>query len=180
MILIEPPRSPTLARRDPLNRRELAQFAGRALRAAGIHGTISVLLTGDERIREFNRKFRKKNVATDVLSFPAIAWGTEAGNGHRRRSAGDLAISLDTAARQAEAFGHSLATEVKVLILHGALHLAGYDHEADSGEMARLEAKLRKEFGLPQGLIQRSSTAKRPAKAGVVTQIPQRSGRSRR
>jgi probable rRNA maturation factor len=175
MILIEPPRSPTVARRYPLNRRELAQFVGRAVRAVGIHGTISVLLTGDDRIRELNRQFRKKNTATDVLSFPAIAWDTEAGNGHRSRSAGDLAISLDTAARQAEAFGHSLSTEVKVLILHGALHLAGFDHEADSGEMARLEAKLRKEFGLPAGLIQRSSTIRRPAKASKAKPTPQKS-----
>ncbi len=175
MILIEPPRSLTVARRNPLNQRELSQFAGRAVRAAGVRGTISVLLTGDERIRELNRLFRKKNIATDVLSFPAIAWDTEAVNGHRSRSAGDLAISLDTAARQAEAFGHSLATEVKVLILHGALHLAGYDHEADSGQMARLERKLRKEFGLPAGLIQRSSTAIRPGKASKTKQTPQKS-----
>jgi probable rRNA maturation factor len=178
MILIEPPRSPTVARRYPLNQRELSQFAGRAVRAAGVRGTISVLLTGDDRIRELNRQFRKKNTATDVLSFPAIEW--EAGNGPKNRSAGDLAISLDTAGRQAEAFGHSLATEVKVLILHGALHLAGYDHEADSGEMARLEAKLRKEFGLPAGLIQRSSSAKRPTTAPAAKQTPQKSGSSQR
>jgi probable rRNA maturation factor len=178
MILIEPPRSPTVARRSPLNQRELSQFAGRAIRATGARGTISVLLTGDERIRELNRQFRKKNTATDVLSFPAIAWQTEPGS-HRNRSAGDLAISLDTASRQAEAYGHSLATEVKVLILHGALHLAGYDHEADSGQMARLEARLRKDFGLPAGLIQRSSSAKRPPAASKPKQAPQRARSSR-
>src|SRR5271168_2692645 len=164
MILIEPPRSPTAARRDPLNRRELAQFAMCAIQAAGACGKISVLLTDDDRIRELNRQFRKKNAPTDVLSFPVIDWEGDAANGHRDKSAGDLAISLDTAARQAESFGHSLATEVKVLILHGALHLAGFDHESDSGEMAGLENRLRKHFGLPSGLIQRSSQAKAPRK----------------
>lgn len=153
MILIEPPRSTTAARRDPLNRRELAQFAGRAIKAAGARGTISILLTNDERIRELNRQFREKNAPTDVLSFPPFEPVASA----RNRSVGDLAISLDTAARQAAAFGHSLADEVKVLILHGALHLAGYDHETDSGEMARLEKRLRREFGLPSGLIQRTA-----------------------
>jgi len=124
-----------------------------------------VLLTDDDRIRNLNRLFRKKNAATDVLSFPAIGWDGEAANGRWKKNAGDLAISLDTAARQAESFGHSLTTEVKVLILHGALHLAGFDHETDSGEMARIENRLRKELGLPPGLIQRSLPPKAPAKA---------------
>jgi probable rRNA maturation factor len=160
MILIEPPRSSTAARRAPLNKRELAQFAARAMKAAGAQGPVSVLLTGDDRIRELNRQFRKKNLPTDVLSFPAF----NIGDG-KRQSAGDLAISLETAARQAESCGHSLGIEVKVLILHGALHLAGYDHETDSGEMARLENRLRKEFGLPSGLIERvESQAKKSLK----------------
>jgi probable rRNA maturation factor len=150
MILIEPPRSSADARRAPLNRRELAQFAAQAAEAAGAKGAVSVLLTGDERIRELNRQFRKKNVPTDVLSFPAFAIADD-----KRKAAGDLAISLETAKRQAESCGHSLTTEVKVLILHGALHLAGYDHETDSGEMARAENRLRKKFGLPLGLIER-------------------------
>jgi probable rRNA maturation factor len=155
MILIEPPRSTTAARRDPLNKRELAQFAARAIQAAGSDGSVSVLLTNDERLRELNQQFRKKNKPTDVLSFPPF----EPADGKPSRTAGDLAISLDTAARQAEAFGHSLADEVKVLILHGALHLAGFDHEADNGEMARLEQRLRKQFGLPAGLIHRTNGA---------------------
>lgn len=149
------------ARRDPLNKRELARFAARAIEAAGAAGAVSVLLTGDERLRELNREFRKKDKPTDVLSFPAFAGeGDFPGNGGRRRSAGDLAISLETAARQAESFGHSLETEVRVLILHGALHLAGFDHEKDSGEMARREERLRRELGLPPGLIGRSVAEK--------------------
>ncbi len=176
MILIEPPRSTAATRRDPLNKRELAQFARQAMRAAGARGTVSVLLTNDERIRELNRQFRRKDASTDVLSFPAAAW--EGGLASRTLSAGDLAISLDTAARQAESFGHSLAIEVKVLILHGALHLAGLDHEVDSGEMARFETTLREEFGLPLGLIERSSAGlhdrgsavpARPARRGKTT-----------
>jgi probable rRNA maturation factor len=156
MILIEPPRSPAAARRDPLNKRELEQFAASALRAGGGRGKVSVLLTGDDRIRNLNRQFRKKDVPTDVLSFPAISWDGQAANRVRDKSVGDLAISLDTAARQAESLGHPLAIEVKVLILHGVLHLAGFDHETDSGEMARLENRLRRRFDLPSGLISRS------------------------
>jgi probable rRNA maturation factor len=158
MILIEPPRSTIAARREPLNKRELARFAGLAVKAAGCPGSVSVLLTSDERIRELNREFRGKNSPTDVLSFPAVVWEFEGGHGHKTKSAGDLAISLDTAGRQAESLGHSLATEVKVLILHGALHLAGFDHETDAGEMARKEVRLRRELGLPSGLIERGST----------------------
>jgi probable rRNA maturation factor len=171
MILIEPPRSTAAARRDPLNKRELGRFALQAIQTAGAIGTISILLTDDARIQELNRQFRKKNGPTDVLSFPAIAWeGGPATNHGRRRNAGDLAISLETAARQAESFGHSLETEVKVLILHGALHLAGFDHEVDSGEMAKLEDRLRAELGLPTGLIRRSQpTRKRLPQVGKTT-----------
>lgn len=164
MILIEPPRTSIAARREPLNKRELARFAGLAIKAAGRSGSVSILLTSDERIRELNREFRGKNVPTDVLSFPAVAWEFEAGNGHKGKSAGDLAISLETAARQAESLGHPLATEVKVLILHGALHLAGFDHEEDAGEMARKEIRLRRQLDLPSGLIERATTRVRSAR----------------
>lgn len=167
MILIEPPRSTIAARRDPLNRRELARFARLAVEAAGCSGTVSVLLTNDERIRGLNREFRGKDSPTDVLSFPAVGWEFEAGSEHGNKSAGDLAISLETAAAQAESLGHSLAIEVKVLILHGALHLGGLDHETDDGEMARKEIRLRRRLGLPSGLIERSAMRARrvrPAK----------------
>jgi probable rRNA maturation factor len=109
-----------------------------------------VLLTSDAAIRRLNRQFRGKNKATDVLSFPAdgLAPGSE-------KIAGDLAISVPTAQRQAVAQGHALGVEIKILILHGLLHLAGYDHESDSGQMARRERLLRGRLGLPQGLIER-------------------------
>jgi probable rRNA maturation factor len=170
MILIEPPRSTIAARREPLNKRELARFTGLAVKAAGCSGPVSVLLTNDERIQQLNREFRRKNSPTDVLSFPAVAWEFE-GN-HKTKTAGDLAISLETASRQAENLGHSLATEVRVLILHGALHLAGYDHETDAGEMARKEIRLRRQLGLPSGLIERSKSRARPERVTKTTRQP--------
>jgi probable rRNA maturation factor len=85
-------------------------------------------------------------------------------NGHRRM-AGDIAISVETAARQADEFEHPLATELQVLVLHGLLHLGGYDHEADEGQMARKETALRRRFGLAASLIERSS---KPVQNGPV------------
>jgi probable rRNA maturation factor len=129
--------------------RTLARFLGLAQGVVRIRGEVTVLLTTDTAIRRLNRQFRGKNQATDVLSFPAEGMGAE-------EMAGDLAISVLTATRQAVEQGHSLATEIKVLILHGLLHLAGYDHEADAGKMARREGLLRARLGLPQGLIERA------------------------
>ena len=153
-----------------LRKRELAGFVKTAAHAAKLKGHISVLLTTDAVVRDLNRRFRRKDKATDVLSFPAAeAFGEAA------QIAGDLAISLETAARQAETFGHPLETEVKILILHGILHLSGMDHETDTGEMARRESVLRKHFELPAGLIQRSGKkAKAPAKKTTVAK-PSRS-----
>ena len=122
--------------------------------AVGLKGEVTVLLTTDDGIRALNRRFRKKNKATDVLSFPV-----EAGFGLAGDLAGDLAISVETAARQAAEQGHRLSVELRVLMLHGLLHLAGYDHEIDDGAMARKERRLRAKLRLPQGLIERSSVA---------------------
>jgi probable rRNA maturation factor len=124
-----------------------AWLAGIAPRAAA--GTVTLVITGDRRIRSLNRTWRGVDSATDVLSFPA-------GDGPAPvRHLGDLVISRETAARQARTEGHSLATEVRVLALHGLLHLLGYDHERDSGRMARIERRLRRQGGLPAGLIER-------------------------
>ena len=124
-----------------------------------MHGQVSVLLTTDAAIRKLNRQFRGKNKATDVLSFPALD-PSQVSNSRpgapESRLAGDLAISVDTAREQAEAFGHPLGIELKVLMLHGLLHLAGYDHEIDDGEMAKWERALRAKLGLPLGLIERT------------------------
>lgn len=137
--------------------RVLSRFLAAAQSATRLRGQVSVLLTSDETIRSLNRRFRHKNKATDVLSFPADASipGIEP-------IAGDLAISVPAATRQAIEQGHSLTTEIKVLMLHGLLHLAGYDHEVDSGQMARRERLLRGKLRLPQGLIERVHSASPP------------------
>jgi probable rRNA maturation factor len=131
--------------------RTLARFLVAAQAALRLQGEVTVLLTTDAAIRRLNRRFRGKNKATDVLSFPA-----ENPPHAREKTAGDLAISIPTALRQGTACGHSLTTEIKVLILHGLLHLAGYDHETDNGQMARRELKLRARLRLSQGLIERA------------------------
>lgn len=128
----------------------LLRFLAAARKAAGIRGEVSVLLTSSRQMRTLNRVFRGKDKPTDVLSFPAM----EAVN---RKFVGDIAISLDIAARNAIELGHDLEAETKVLILHGLLHLAGYDHETDNGEMARRESRLRNRLGLPLSLIERSN-----------------------
>ncbi|MGB6745815.1 MAG: rRNA maturation RNase YbeY [Terracidiphilus sp.] len=129
----------------------MARFLHDAQAAVRLRGEVTVLLTSDAAIRRLNRRFRGKNKATDVLSFPADSAAPGS-----KQIAGDLAISVPTAMRQAAEQGHVLATEIKVLILHGLLHLAGYDHESDSGQMARRERLLRGRLGLPQGLIERA------------------------
>lgn len=149
MIVTEPPSSTAgEALFADLRKPELSRFLLRAKKAIGLQGDVTVLLCGDTRIRELNRDFRGKNKATDVLSFPA---GENAGD-----TAGDLAISMETAAKQAAEHGHDLPTELRVLMLHGMLHLAGLDHEADNGEMQQQEAELRDTLKLPGGLIERT------------------------
>jgi probable rRNA maturation factor len=132
-------------RTKALSRLALARFANKAQRAAGLPGEVNILLTGDAEMQRLNLQFRRKDKPTDVLSFPAA----------EPPQGGDIAISIQTARAQAAAIGHDLLTEVKVLILHGMLHLAGHDHEADRGQMSQLEQQLRTEFNLPAGLIER-------------------------
>ena len=132
--------------------RSLSRFLAEAQTAVRLSGHVSVLLTTDTALRSLNRRFRGKNKATDVLSFPADSAAPGI-----KKIAGDLAISVPTARRQAFEQGHSLSMEIKVLILHGLLHLAGYDHEADHGQMERRERLLRERLGLPLGLIERAT-----------------------
>jgi probable rRNA maturation factor len=124
----------------------LARFATKARKAAGLRGEVNVLVTSSEELRDLNRRFRKKDKATDVLSFPSAIDGF----------GGDIAISVDIARENGESLGHGLSMELKILILHGVLHLAGFDHEADQGEMARQETRLRSQLGLNKGLIERT------------------------
>ncbi len=135
--------------------RTLSRFLAEAQAKVKLRGQVSVLLTTDREIRRMNREFRGIDKATDVLSFPASA--VAPGLKGAEAPAGDLAISIETARKQAAAQGHALTCELKILILHGLLHLAGYDHESDDGRMARRERVMRAEFGLPQGLIERSN-----------------------
>lgn len=129
-----------------LSERALAAFLARARKSARLRGEVNVLIAGDAELRRLNRTFRRKDRPTDVLSFPSIVDG----------EAGDIAISAQAAARQARGLGHSLPDEIKVLVLHGVLHLAGYDHEEDAGEMARKEQRLRRRLGLPRSLTERA------------------------
>lgn len=109
------------------------------------------LITTDAELQRLNRTFRRKDYSTDVLSFPA---GHEA---QSDRYLGDVAISWQRAREQAGGFGHSIETEIQVLMLHGVLHLLGLDHETDDGRMSRVEARWRRTLGLPAGLIERVS-----------------------
>jgi probable rRNA maturation factor len=139
--------------------RTLGQFMTRAQAAVRLRGQVTVLLTGDATMRDLNRRFRGKNKATDVLSFPASNLVQNQGkNQEKSQEKGDVAISVQTAHRQSAEQGHTLGTEIKVLMLHGLLHLAGYDHETDAGEMQRSERSLRERLGLPLGLIERASS----------------------
>ena len=129
--------------------RALSLFATRAQHALGLPGEVNIYVTSSREMQDLNRRYRRKNKPTDVLSFPSRVPGV----------AGDIAISLEIAAANAADIGHSLATEVKVLILHGLLHLAGHDHETDGGEMLARETAMRLELKLPVGLIERTYAA---------------------
>jgi probable rRNA maturation factor len=133
-----------------LSEPSLERFLLRAKRAAGLRGVVNVLLTSSQELRSMNKRFRGKDQPTDVLSFPPLF-------GHAG-FAGDIAISADIAKENARRLGHTAADEVRVLILHGVLHLAGYDHESDTGAMEAQERLLRKKLGLPVGLIERGRT----------------------
>ena len=163
--------------RHGLSASGLTRFLNRARLAVGLTGEVDVLLTTDATLTPAQQSFRGKNKPTDVLSFPAPP-------AFAVKHAGDLAISLETAARQAATYGHTLRDEVRILLLHGLLHLSGEDHETDNGEMAAREATLRRELRLPNTLIERttrkttkkhSTTTKRPS---LTTKKPRSKPRS--
>ena len=122
-----------------LSAKSLERFTLRARRAVGLSGRVNILLTSSEAMRALNFRFREKDF-----------------NGEDKRAfAGEIAISADIARENAAGLGHPAALEVKVLALHGILHLAGLDHERDNGEMARKETSLRRKLGLPSSLTER-------------------------
>ena len=130
--------------------RGLAPWLARVAPAKA-RGDLSVAVVSDRRMRALNRQFRGKDKVTDVLSFPASDRSAPSAAGFL----GDVVIASGVARQQAREAGHSIQTEVRVLALHGLLHLLGYDHESDNGTMARVEARLRKKAGLKEGLIER-------------------------
>jgi probable rRNA maturation factor len=167
---------------DERGRRLSAAGLSRWLRRvapARVGGSVSVAIVSDQRVRTLNRTYRRVNRATDVLSFPAeirprerLAFPVptlEAG------FLGDIVIARGVARRQAREAGHSELTEFRVLALHGLLHLVGYDHERDGGEMRRIERRLRHKGGLGQGLIERRSVAD-PPERGIARDV-KRGGR---
>ncbi len=166
-----------------LNENSLERFLTKAKRAVGLRGAVTVLVTSSQELRRLNQRFRGQDRPTDVLSFPAEM---QPASGF----AGDVAISAEIAAQNARQLGHSAAEEVKILVLHGILHLAGFDHEADSGQMARKEERLRKQLRLSAALIERSAgpgaNDRRPSGRVTLptarrnTQLTSRSTKSRR
>ena len=159
----------------------MARFLSRVRRAAGLRGQVVVLVAGNRELRALNRRFRHKDRPTDVLSFPSSQrrspqtnLGAKLGRGRSsakstdaaNQLAGDIAISAEIAIANAARLGHRVADELKTLILHGVLHLAGYDHEADNGEMSEVETRLRRELRLPDSLIQRNRVLPSHRRAG--------------
>ncbi len=149
----------------PVRVRGLAGWL-RGVAPARSRGAVTIALVDDAAMRRLNRAFAGKRRATDVLSFPAFAPGgrgrvpgASAGKPAQPRHLGDIVIATGVARRQARVAGHAYAQELRVLALHGLLHLLGYDHEADEGRMARLEARLRRRGGLTAGIIERAERA---------------------
>jgi probable rRNA maturation factor len=144
----------------PIRGGALARWLERAAPARA-RGAVNVAVVSDRRMRALNRRFLGKDYATDVLSFP----GADSHSATRRISRthsgflGDIVIARGVAAEQARAAGHSTSVEYRLLALHGLLHLIGYDHEGDNGQMARAEARLRSRAGLPETLIARAKRA---------------------
>ena len=130
----------------------------RRVAPARARGLVNVALVSDQRVRALNKTYRRKDYATDVLSFPA-----EPSALSPKPFLGDIVIARGVAKRQAREARHSERTELRVLALHGLLHLLGYDHEDDGGRMLRLERRLRRKGGLHEGLIERAGTRGEPA-----------------
>jgi rRNA maturation RNase YbeY len=125
------------------SRARVRRLLTRAARAAGSRaGEVSILFCGDRRMRRLNREYRSRDGSTDVLAFP--------GETAPGAFLGDIVISTPYAARQARRRGESLASEIDRLLLHGLLHLMGYDHETDDGEMDALEGRMRRRLGIAE------------------------------
>ena len=144
--------SVTDERGRPLGAAGLAAWL-RRVAPARARGVVNVALVGDARMRALNRTYRRKNYATDVLSFPSSPLVPRSPS--PLKFLGDIVIARGVARRQAGDARHSEGAELRVLALHGLLHLLGYDHDRDDGRMLRIERRLRKKGGLREGLIER-------------------------
>jgi probable rRNA maturation factor len=144
-LIFDPASRAVLARR--VTQRSLREFAGILRARVARKRAFTCLLAGDAELLRLNKQFRKKKYPADVLSFPS---------GSLKGDLGEMAISADRALEQANAFGHGVGDEIRILMLHGLLHLMGFDHETDNGEMARVEARWRKTLGLPLSLTERA------------------------
>jgi probable rRNA maturation factor len=145
----------------PLGAAALAAWLQRVAPARA-RGEVTVAFVSDRRIRALNRRYRGVDASTDVLSFPAVETSAPTMSPAQGFSLvpaflGDIVIARGVAARQARAAGHSERTEWRVLALHGLLHLLGYDHERDHGEMRRVETRLRQKGGLAESLSERGA-----------------------
>jgi probable rRNA maturation factor len=127
--------------------REVAAFVRRVGREVGRGREFAVVVASDAALRQANTRFRGKRSSTDVLSFP---------DGEQGRL-GDILISAHRAQHQAQQYGHRVEDELKLLILHGLLHLIGYDHESDHGKMRRTERRWRRKYGLEPALTERAT-----------------------
>jgi probable rRNA maturation factor len=134
-----------------VTQRSLTEFAATLQKRVAKGRPFDCMITGDDELRRLNRQFRKKNQPTDVLSFPS-----DPSTPSKLKPLGELAISADRALEQSREHGHSVGDEIRILMLHGLLHLLGMDHEADAGQMARAETRWRKTLALPTGLIERT------------------------
>lgn len=135
---------PSELRFSQVEKRFLFDFARDLARQIAPGRAFDCLITDDAELRRLNLAFLRHDYPTDVLSFP------------NANPLGEIAISIERADAQARSFGHARMDEVRILMLHGLLHLAGMDHESDAGEMARAEAHWRAQFGLPRTLIART------------------------
>ena len=137
----------------PVRDEGLARWVA-AVAPARVRGEVAIALAPDAQVRALNRRYRRKDTATDVLSFPS---------GDTSAFLGDIVIATGVARRQARAMRHAYRTELRVLALHGLLHLLGYDHDdrRDRGRMSRVEERLRRKGGLPGSLTERG---KRPGR----------------
>jgi probable rRNA maturation factor len=137
--------------RAPSLRVVVTDRLGRPAPDPGLRRWLVLVLVSDAHMRQLNRRFAGRDRVTDVLTFPAAPRQAE--------ELGDVVIATGVAARQARRAGHSLRTELRVLALHGLLHVLGYDHHTDRGTMTRLERRLRRKGDLREGLIERAGAS---------------------